>query len=188
MQTLIPDSDFGRSPVANLRSPIDGNCQDLALADVDHQVTLWHVTSHQSLTLLWKSPIRFAALPLALDPNFNHPLCMSPLLGPMTKIYSHLLGQQLTRICATLYIKIFFQKNRMPWHCLPNSNFKVCELVLPWVAAVDTNGSCGWAASFCKEQRCSSTAMSAVSSARAQLSGAFSSEQRAAAHSGAEKN
>ena len=74
----------------------------------------------------------------------------------------------------------------MPWHCLPNSNFKVCELVLPWVAAVDTNGSCGWAASFCKEQRCSSTAMSAVSSARAQLSGAFSSEQRAAAHSGAE--
>ena len=70
----------------------------------------------------------------------------------------------------------------MPWHCLPNSNFKVCELVLPWVAAVGTNGSCGWAASFCKEQRCSSTAMSAVSSARAQLSGAFSvavsSEQR----------
>ena len=51
---------------------------------------------------------------------------------------------------------------------------------------MDTNGSCGWAASFCKEQRCSSTAMSAVSSARAQLSGAFSSEQRAAAHSGAE--
>ena len=70
----------------------------------------------------------------------------------------------------------------MPWHCLPNSNFKVCELVLPWVTAVDTNGSCGWAASFCKEQRCSSTAVSAVSSARAQLSGAFSvavsSEQR----------
>ena len=113
-------------------------------------------------------------------------LCMSPLLGPMTKIYSHLLGQQLTRICATLYIKRLECRGIVS-QTLLLSNFKLCELVLPWVAAVDTNGSCGWAASFCKEQRCSSTAMSAVSSARAQLSGAFSSEQRAAAHSGAEK-
>ena len=105
MQTLIPDSDF-----ANLRSPIDGNCQDLALADVDHQVTLWHVTSHQSLTLLWKSPIRFAALPLALDPNSNQPLHVTTAWPNDQNIFPLVGAAAYSNLCNPLYKKIVFKR------------------------------------------------------------------------------